>query len=550
MKTILLAGGVGTEITEKIVSESLPKNGDVTFEVNSGGGYYDVGLAIYNLLRKYQESGRGRVVMDVLSMAGSAMATIVMAPTRPEDRIMREGSRIFVHRPIGGVQGNSEEMGDKKEELESLESDMERVYSAGMGISIEKAKELMSGKGTYISAGEAVKMGFATMKSAPNKKVKNYWKEVPENQVPAIFANLGDEFNPSEVLTKFVTTAWNDSRDRFTIEQLLESCPNAISAMLNQKAKESGKEINKAECSLFYKEPEGGVNINGVRAAIATVQVQDLPEAIKNSARNELESEIQKFKKSEQSKNYNWQSKIEIIQTYKGKEQTFLYSSEEIKMSKKLLDKLGVTTLEDAENAIEELQKKAEKKEDDDTNNDGIVDASVKAFMDKTNESINTFKSELEAVKAEGASYKKKSEIQERLLDEASEFKNKSILAERKKTLDTLFQDERKISPVQLDQAKADFVDIELDKVGETESLYQYAIKSYKLNKPDESGELRGSGETPEEIHETASGEINAKVKALREKDKELSFKDALEKVKAESPKLFEKYSQEIYRTR
>lgn len=80
---------------------------------------------------------------------------------------------------------------------------------------------------------------------------------------------------------------WNGDKGRFSIQQLARAVPKAVRAW----AKSQG-ELTKANLKLPYKEPDGTINLGGVRAALAALGgarggVQ-LPAEVKAAARKQL----------------------------------------------------------------------------------------------------------------------------------------------------------------------------------------------------------------------------------------------------------------------
>ena len=77
----------GDGVTAKRISAALRYVGDVpvTVNINSPGGDYFEGLAIYNLLREH----KGAVTVNILGIAASAASVIAMAGD--EVRIARAG---------------------------------------------------------------------------------------------------------------------------------------------------------------------------------------------------------------------------------------------------------------------------------------------------------------------------------------------------------------------------------------------------------------------------------------------------------------------------
>ena len=97
---IVLYGFVGENFwgdgfTARDVLDALADHGrdnDVTVRINSGGGYVDDGIAIFNALKAH----KGKVTVIVDSMAASSASVIAMAG---EERLMAAAGRHFVDVP-------------------------------------------------------------------------------------------------------------------------------------------------------------------------------------------------------------------------------------------------------------------------------------------------------------------------------------------------------------------------------------------------------------------------------------------------------------------
>ena len=95
--------------TPRRVKEFLNKNkSDVHVEINSPGGSYFAGVAIYNLLN--QHAKQHEVKTSVVGIAASAASVIALAG---EKREIHEGAMFFIHNPIMAAFGNSVELRKK-----------------------------------------------------------------------------------------------------------------------------------------------------------------------------------------------------------------------------------------------------------------------------------------------------------------------------------------------------------------------------------------------------------------------------------------------------
>ncbi len=167
---LVLYGFVGDNFwdmgfTDHEVLEALAevgRNTDITVRVNSGGGYTDAGIAIYNALVAH----KGKVTVIVDAVAFSAASLIVMAG---DERIMRKGAMLMIHDPAGGVWGTATEVGSFTQYLQKQADSMADIYADVTGEDVEDIREDMKSE-LWLSAEEAVERGFAT--SANDQKSK------------------------------------------------------------------------------------------------------------------------------------------------------------------------------------------------------------------------------------------------------------------------------------------------------------------------------------------------------------------------------------------
>lgn len=146
----------GSGVTAKRIGAALRAIGsgkDVTVNVNSPGGDFFEGVAIYNLLRQHQ----GKVTVRVMGLAASAASVIAMAG---DEILMGDGAFIMVHNAWAVAIGNRHDMRDAADRLEPFDAAMANVYAARAGISVDEAAALMD-KETWIGATQAIEDGFA-----------------------------------------------------------------------------------------------------------------------------------------------------------------------------------------------------------------------------------------------------------------------------------------------------------------------------------------------------------------------------------------------------
>lgn len=145
---------VGTDIDDHVANlviaqllllESEDEKSDIKMFINSPGGVVYSALAIYDTMQFVKPD----IQTICVGMAASAASVILAAGTKGK-RYSLPNSRIMIHQPMGGVQGQATDISIQAEEIlrikrqmidimvkhtgqkkEKLESDMERDYFMG-----------------------------------------------------------------------------------------------------------------------------------------------------------------------------------------------------------------------------------------------------------------------------------------------------------------------------------------------------------------------------------------------------------------------------------
>ncbi|WP_287917130.1 head maturation protease, ClpP-related [Comamonas sp.] len=146
----------GTGVTAKRIGAALRNIGarDVTVNLNSPGGDFFEGMAIYNLLREH----KAKVTIRVLGVAASVASVIAMAG---DEILMGDGSFLMIHNAWAVAVGNRHDMTDTAAVLVPFDAAMAALYAHRTGMSEAEAALLMD-RETWIGAQQAVDDGFAT----------------------------------------------------------------------------------------------------------------------------------------------------------------------------------------------------------------------------------------------------------------------------------------------------------------------------------------------------------------------------------------------------
>lgn len=145
----------GEGVTVKRVSAALRSIGqkDVTVNINSPGGDFFEGVAIYNALRQH----KAKVTVNVMGLAASAGSVIAMAG---DEIRMGEGSFLMIHNAWAVAIGNRHDLAASAAFLEPFDAEMANLYANRTGMKLSEVVSLMDAE-TWIGSAKAIEDGFA-----------------------------------------------------------------------------------------------------------------------------------------------------------------------------------------------------------------------------------------------------------------------------------------------------------------------------------------------------------------------------------------------------
>lgn len=122
--------------------------------INSYGGEVKEGLAIYNALKRH----KAKVVTVCDGFACSAASVVFMAG---DERVMSNASLLMIHNAWFYTAGDSNQLRKDADDLETITQASINAYMTHVTIPEEELKTMMDEE-TWISAADALAMGFAT----------------------------------------------------------------------------------------------------------------------------------------------------------------------------------------------------------------------------------------------------------------------------------------------------------------------------------------------------------------------------------------------------
>lgn len=126
---------------------------DVVININSPGGDFFEGLAIYNLLREH----KGAVTVQVMGLAASAASIIAMAG---DTILVPRAGFIMIHNVWVLAIGNRHDLREAADLLEPFDAVVADIYSARTGIDAGEISAMLD-REAWIGGSEAVEKGFA-----------------------------------------------------------------------------------------------------------------------------------------------------------------------------------------------------------------------------------------------------------------------------------------------------------------------------------------------------------------------------------------------------
>ncbi|MBU8912605.1 MAG: ATP-dependent Clp endopeptidase proteolytic subunit ClpP [Spirochaetales bacterium] len=140
-------------IAQLLFLESQDPEKDVNLYINSPGGSVTSGLAIYDTMQYI----RPDVVTICMGQAAS-MGAILLAAGAPEKRYALPSSRVLVHQPWGGVQGQATDIGIQTREIVRLKKMLISYFAQHTGKDYKEVEKDME-RDRFMSAVEAVEYG-------------------------------------------------------------------------------------------------------------------------------------------------------------------------------------------------------------------------------------------------------------------------------------------------------------------------------------------------------------------------------------------------------
>ena len=158
-RIIFLGTDINDQVSDSLVAQLLfleaeDPNKDIQIYINSPGGSVTAGLAIYDTMQQISPD----IVTICFGVAASMGAFLLSGGTKGK-RLALPNSRIMIHQPLGGAQGQAVEIEIQAKEILFLKETLNKLLSEHTGQPLEKIVEDTE-RDYFLSPSEAVKYGL------------------------------------------------------------------------------------------------------------------------------------------------------------------------------------------------------------------------------------------------------------------------------------------------------------------------------------------------------------------------------------------------------
>ncbi len=134
--------------------DSADPGKDISIYINSPGGMVYAGLGIYDTMQ-YVSSD----VSTICTGMAASMAAVLLVAGEKGKRFALKHSRVMIHQPLGGAQGQASDIEITAREILKLKKELYDIISTHSGQSFEKV-EANSDRDYWMTSAEAVEYGM------------------------------------------------------------------------------------------------------------------------------------------------------------------------------------------------------------------------------------------------------------------------------------------------------------------------------------------------------------------------------------------------------
>ena len=158
-RIVFLVGSLNDNVSTLITAQFLflesenPKK-EIYFYINSPGGLVNAGLGVYDTMQYIKSP-----VSTLCIGQASSMGSFLLAAGEKGKRFSLPNSRIMVHQPSAGFQGQATDIEIHANEIMSLKKTLNEIYSKHTGRTVEEIKNALE-RDKFMTPQEAKEFGL------------------------------------------------------------------------------------------------------------------------------------------------------------------------------------------------------------------------------------------------------------------------------------------------------------------------------------------------------------------------------------------------------
>lgn len=158
-RIIFLSGEINNEMADLIVAQLLfleaeDPDKDIQIYINSPGGSVSAGFAIYDTMQYIKPD-----VSTICVGLSASMGAFLLASGTKGKRYALPNADIMIHQPLGGTQGQAEDIRIQAEKILEIRKRINKILSEKTGQDIEIINR-DTDRDYYLNAEDAVKYGL------------------------------------------------------------------------------------------------------------------------------------------------------------------------------------------------------------------------------------------------------------------------------------------------------------------------------------------------------------------------------------------------------
>ena len=158
-RIIFLGTGINDQVSDSLVAQLLfleaeDPDKDIQIYINSPGGSVTAGLAIYDTMQQISPD-----IVTICFGVAASMGAFLLSGGEKGKRLALPNSRIMIHQPLGGAQGQAVEIEIQAKEILFLKKTLNSLLAEHTNQSLEKINEDTE-RDYFLSPAEAVEYGL------------------------------------------------------------------------------------------------------------------------------------------------------------------------------------------------------------------------------------------------------------------------------------------------------------------------------------------------------------------------------------------------------